>query len=226
MIDVLSTIHIQLNDNLYLKDPESSDLGKRIVQGSVELINEIGFDQFTFRKLSQHIGSTEASIYRYFESKYKVLVYLSAWYWSFMDYQLAFSITNVKDPQLRLERAIRLITEAVDKGKHCQHMNLAKVSQIVNDESLKIYLNREVDQVNKEGAFLPYKDFVGRISDIILEINPSYEYPHMLITTTIEGAHLHRFFGKHLPRLTDVKKGEDYIFDFYKEIIFKAIGKS
>jgi len=226
MLDALSSIHIQLNSSMFLKDPESSDLGKRLVQGSVDLIHEVGFDQFTFRKLSQHIGSTEASIYRYFESKHKVLLYLSAWYWSFMDCQLAFLTTNVKDPKQRLERAIQLITEAVAEGQQFQHMNLSKVSQIVNDESLKVYLNREVDQVNKEGAFLPYKEFVSRISDIILEINTNYPYPRMLVTTTIEGAHLQRFFAEHLPRLTDVKRGKDYIFDFYKQIIFKAIDQS
>jgi len=223
MLDLLSSIHIQLNNKMFLKDPESSDLGKRIIGGSIDLINEIGFDQFTFRKLSVHIGSTEASIYRYFESKHKVLIYLNAWYWSFMEYQLAFRTTNIQDPRKRLERAICLITEAVDEETYFQHFNLAKVSQIVNDESLKVYLNREVDEVNKDGAFFPYKEFVSKISSIILEINPSYRYPHMLVSTAIEGAHLQRFFGKHIPRLTDVKKDKNYIYEFYKEIIFKAI---
>jgi AcrR family transcriptional regulator len=208
---------------MYLKNPESSELGKRIIGGSIDLIYEVGFDQFTFRKLSQHIGSTEASIYRYFESKYKVLLYLNAWYWSLMDYQLTLLTTNIKDPNKRLERAIKLITEAVDEDMNIQDFNFAKVSRIVNDESLKVYLNREVDEVNKDGAFYPYKEFVGKIGSIILEINPKYRYPHMLVSTTIEGAHLQRFFAKHLPRLTDVKENDAYIFEFYKEIIFRAL---
>ena len=223
MLDISSSVHIQLNNNMYLKNPESSDLGKRIISGSIDLIHEVGFDQFTFRKLSQHIGSTEASIYRYFESKYKVLLYLNAWYWSLMDYQLTLLTTNVKDPKKRLERAIKLITEAVDDEKSIQDFNFAKVSRIVNDESLKVYLNREVDEVNKDGAFYSYKGFVGKIGSIILEINPNYRYPHMLVSTTIEGAHLQRFFAKHLPKLTDVKENDAYIYEFYKEIIFRAL---
>ena len=223
MLDISSSVHIQLNNNMYLKNPESSDLGKRIICGSIDLIYEVGFDQFTFRKLSQYIGSTEASIYRYFESKYKVLLYLNAWYWSLMDYQLTLLTTNIQDPKHRLERAIKLITEAVDEEMNIQDFNFAKVSRIVNDESLKVYLNKEVDEVNKDGAFYSYKEFVGKISDIILEIDPAYRYPHMLVSTTIEGAHLQRFFAKHLPRLTDVKENEAYIYEFYKEIIFRAL---
>lgn len=223
MIDILPSIHIRLKDSMYLKDPESSDLGKRIVSGSIELIHSIGFDQFTFRKLSVHIKSTEASIYRYFESKHKVLLYLTAWYWSYMECQLAFLTTNIQNPNERLERAIRLITDVAGDELYYQNVPIGKISQIINDESLKIYLTKEVEEVNKDGAFIPYKQFVERISDILLEINPKYPYPHMLISTTIEGAHLQRFFGEHLPRLTDVKKSKDYLYDFYKEIILKAI---
>lgn len=223
MLDLSSSVHIQLNNNMYLKNPESSELGKRIICGSIDLIYEVGFDQFTFRKLSQHISSTEASIYRYFESKYKVLLYLNAWYWSLMDYQLTLLTTNIKDPKKRLERAIKLITEDVDEEMNIQDFNFSKVSRIVNDESLKVYLNREVDEVNKDGAFYAYKEFVGKIGLIILEINPAYRYPHMLVSTTIEGAHLQRFFAKHLPRLTDVKENDAYIYEFYKEIIFRAL---
>lgn len=225
MLDIISSIHIQLKDSMYLKDPESSDLGKRIISGSIDLIHEMGFEQFTFRKLSKEINSTEASIYRYFESKYKLLLYLSAWYWSFMEYQLAFSITNVDDPHDRLDRAIRLITKEADEEDLYRNFNIGKITEIVNYESLKIYLTKEVDEVNKDGAFLPYKQFVERISDIILEINPDYPYPHMLVSTAIEGAHLQRFFAEHLPRLTDVKNSGDYLYDFYKNIVLKAIEK-
>ena len=75
-------IQITINPNLYCKDPESSDLGKKIVSKSIEMLVELGFEGFTFKKLGQAIGSNESSIYRYFESKHKLLVYLVNWYWS------------------------------------------------------------------------------------------------------------------------------------------------
>ncbi|MEN9326751.1 MAG: hypothetical protein RI943_1172, partial [Bacteroidota bacterium] len=65
---ILSNIIISVNDKLYVKNPETSDLGKKIIEHSIVLINEIGFENFTFKKLGEKINSNESSIYRYFES--------------------------------------------------------------------------------------------------------------------------------------------------------------
>lgn len=73
-------------------------------------------------------------------------------------------------------------------------------------ESSKSYLTKNVDRENKEGAFMSYKQFVARISSIILEINPRFKYPNMLVTTIIEGAHHQQFFGEHLPVLLTGRK--------------------
>ena len=85
-------------------------------------------------------------------------------------------------------------------------------------------MTKDVDQFNKEGVFVAYKKLVNRISNLILEINPTYKYPHMLISTLIEGAHHQRYFAAHLPRLTDEVNGEDAINEFYKEMVFKSVG--
>jgi AcrR family transcriptional regulator len=85
MNTVLANFKIQINDKIYVKDPETSDLGRKILEQSIILIDEIGFDNFTFKKLGEKIGSNESSIYRYFENKHKLLVYLSSWYWSWME---------------------------------------------------------------------------------------------------------------------------------------------
>jgi len=61
----LSFFAIQINSSIFLKNPETSDLGEKILSGSVEMIFEIGFEQFNFKKLAKKIGSTEASVYRY-----------------------------------------------------------------------------------------------------------------------------------------------------------------
>ena len=74
METILSNIRLQVNESLHIKDPESSELGISIIQSGIELINELGFEDFTFRKLGQKIGSNEASVYRYFESKNKFLM--------------------------------------------------------------------------------------------------------------------------------------------------------
>ena len=59
-------INIATDYKLYFKDPESSDLGKRIVEHGIEMIHELGYESFTFKKLGDRIHSNESSIYRYF----------------------------------------------------------------------------------------------------------------------------------------------------------------
>ncbi len=223
MHPLLSNLNIQVTKGLYLKDPESSDLGKRIIEGSIELIDEIGFEQFTFKKLATEIGSTEASIYRYFESKHKILLYLSNWYWLWTEYRMAFHLANIGSPQVRLERAINLLTDQVKIDQDYEHINETKLHQIVISESMKAYLHREVDEENRTGAFIPYKRLVNSLAEIILEINPVYKYPHMLISTLIEGAHLQTYFALHLPRLTDIVEGENAVRECYKELIINTI---
>jgi len=57
MNDLLLSLKIQVNDKIYVKDPETSSLGRKIIQESINLIYEIGFENFTFKKLGERIGS-------------------------------------------------------------------------------------------------------------------------------------------------------------------------
>ena len=72
----MKNLHININvsDALYLKNPESSELGKSILTNSILLINELGFETFTFKKLGEKMTSPESSIYRYFENKHMLLL--------------------------------------------------------------------------------------------------------------------------------------------------------
>lgn len=219
----LSYFAIQVNPTIYLKNPESSELGKKILSGSVNIIAEIGFEQFTFKKLAKEIGSTEASVYRYFENKHKLLLYLTSWYWGWMQHRLSFSLANIDDRVERLRRAIVLITQQVEEDSSFSHINEVKLHQIVICESSKVYLIKEVDSVNESGVFSAYKNLVQSISDEIYGILPNYKYAHMLISTVIEGVHHQRYFADHLPRLTDVIEGEDAITDFYLQMVFKTL---
>lgn len=223
MDDLLGKITITIDPGVYLKDPESSDLGKKIVSGSIDLIDRLGFEEFTFRKLSQEIESTEASIYRYFVNKHYLLSYLNMWYWGWQEYKLTLAMINVEHPEERLKRAITLITRPIEEDSRFLQINEVKLDRIIRSESSKIYWYKHVDEVNKLGVFKPFKDFVQRISDVIVEIQPNYKYPHMLVTTIIEGAHHQQHFAEHLPRLTDVHDGENTVFEFYYDIVTKSL---
>lgn len=225
MQGLLNKLDIRVNENIYLKNPHSSDLGKNIIRHGVEMIDANGFEDFTFRKLGKEIGSPEASIYRYFESKHKLLLYLTSWYWAWMEYQLLFEIANIESAEERLRRALNLLTRFRENSAKDEFIDIDKLHRIVINESSKSYLIKEVDKVNKEGAYIAYKELVERVADLVLEINPDYKYPHMLISTVIEGAHHQRYFAQHLPRLTDREEGKDTIPQFYELLVFNTLNK-
>lgn len=216
-------IQITIAPELYLRNPESTDLGRRIVRSSIEMIDELGFEAFTFRKLGDQIGSNESSIYRYFDNKHTLLVYLMSWYWSWIEYRLVFATTNVDSPMQRLSRAVEVLTEKVTEDNTFTFINEVLLNRIIIAESSKAYHTKDIDEENEKGFFKAYKRVVQRVSDLVLEVNPKFEFPHMLISTVIEGAHHQRFFSKHLPSLTDVEEGKNNIVRFYKDLVAKTI---
>lgn len=203
MEQLFSQIRIEVNNNLFLKDPESTDLGKKIVQQSILLIDRIGFEQFTFKKLGKEIGSNESSVYRYFENKHKLLLYLTSWYWGWKEYQLVFSTANITDKRSRLEKAIQVITRQVEKDSFISHIDEVILNRVVVNEFSKSYLTKEVDRENKEGFFAVYNRLALRLKQMILELNRDYPYPASLASTILEGS-LHQYFLKeHFPSLTE-----------------------
>lgn len=224
MDNFINKIVIKINENVYLKSPQTSVLGEKILTGSINLIDEIGFEEFTFKKLAKLISSTEASIYRYFESKHHLLIYLVLWYWGWQEYRLVLKLMNIDDPKERLKRAIKVLTEKIEVDSTFSQIDELKLNRIVIAESSKAYFNKAVDKDNQLGFFNQYKEIVKRVADIVLEINPKFLYAQMLISTVIEGSHHQRFFAQHLPRLTNVIKGEDdEVVNFYTELVFNEI---
>lgn len=218
-----SNIVLQPCSRLVVKDPQSTTLGKKILMEGINQLAEVGYERFTFKKLAGAIGSTEASVYRYFENKHKFLLYIYDWYWAWIAYRLALALTNLPSPQQRLERAIEVLVKTIEEDSDFSFINEVKLHRIIVSEAAKAYLVKEVDEINREGAYLSYKQVVGDIADIIHEINPNYAFPHMLVSTIIEGAHLQRYFLAHLPRLSDARAGTDPVVDFYLDLARKAI---
>lgn len=216
-------IHIDVNSELFLKNPDSSDLGRKIISNSIEMINELGFEAFTFKKLGIKIASPESSIYRYFENKHTLLIYLLSWYWSWIEYQLVFSTMNIESPIVRLKNAIVILVNPSKVIQPNYYIDIDLLSDIIITESVKAYHTKDVDDDNKKGFFKTYKQVVQRVSDMVLQCNSKYEFPHMLVSTVIEGAHQQRYFAKHLPKLTDIKKGTDSISEFYIKMVEQVI---
>src|SRR5574343_239298 len=208
MNSILSNISITVNPKLFVKNPETSDLGKKIIEKSILLMDEIGFENFTFKKLGEQIGSNESSIYRYFESKHKLLLYLSSWYWGWLEYRMVISTTNIPDPMEKLKRAITIVTEKIEDDSTTLHINESILNKIIIAEFTKTLLTKEVDEENKEGFFLVYKRVINRIIDIIQEVNPDYAFAKSLASSIVEGSLHQHFLKNHLKTITNLSEKE------------------
>lgn len=222
MQNILSNITISVNDKLYVKNPETSDLGKKIIEQSILLIDEIGFENFTFKKLGEKINSNESSIYRYFESKHKLMLYLSSWYWGWIEYKLVFATNNVSNPLEKLKKAITIVTEKVEDDSNTLHINESILNKIIIQEFTKTLLTKEVDEENKEGFFIVYKRVINRIIEFITEVNPNYTFAKSLASSIVEGALHQHFLKEHLKSITSCDE-TNTVTDFYIDLVAKIL---
>jgi len=220
-------VQIRMNGKLYIRNPEQSELGRKIVRYSVVMIPDKGFEDFTFKKLAQKIGTTEAGIYRYFENKHRLLIYIVAWYWSFLEYNVVLHTQNLADPEAKLKKIIDLLSSPVTKDFTTDYIDEKLVYEVAVWEGSKAYLTKHVSKDNKDRLFKPYKDLCARIAGIILEFNPRYKYPRSLSSTLLEMAHYQRFFMHNLPSLTDFgeDKNENRLRLFLHQLVFDSIKK-
>ena len=216
----------RVNEKIYLRDPESSELGKQIVKSAIDLIYELGFEHFTFKKLAFEIKTTEATIYRYFENKHRLLLYILNWYWSYMEFLVIFQLQNIKHTKAKLKTIIQLLTHELPKSMGRLDYNMMFLNQIVIAESSKVYLVKEVNEINKNEVFKPYKDLCAKIAEVIIAYNASYQYPKSLSSTLIEAAHQQQFFSSFLPKLTDVNQenSKEFTTIFLEDLLFKVLG--
>lgn len=205
------SLKISLNNRLYLRDPQETPLGRNIIKSAILLIDQIGFEAFTFRKLAKDIASTEASIYRYFENKHSLLLYLVSWYWEWVSYLIDINTMNIEDPTRKLKIIISTLVYASKENPSIEYVNESVLHRIIIAEGAKTYHTKTVDKENREGLFFNYKCLVEKVAQVLLDINPNFPYPHALASNLFEMSNNHIYFAQHLPRLTNVSvKDEDF----------------
>ena len=204
-------IRISLNKGLYLRDPQETTLGKNIIRHSILLIDKLGFEAFNFKKLALAMGSTEASVYRYFENKHLLLVYLESWYWELVNYLIDIHTMNIEDPRKKLKIIIQTLVYASKDNPSIDYVNESILHRIIIAEGTKAYHTKAVDEEDKEGFFANYKILTGKVSEIIREVKPDFPYPNTLASNLFEMANNHIYFAQHLPELTDIQvENENY----------------
>ncbi len=215
-----------MNEGLFLRNPEDTELGRKILKYSVELIYSLGFESFTFKKLAEVIGSTEAGIYRYFENKHKLLIYITAWYFGWISYQIHFQTNNIRNPKVKLQKIIHLLAAPIEDDQQTSYIDESLLHPVIVAEGSKAYLTKQVAENNKSEFFQPYKDLCTLIGSVILEYKPNYRFPKSLASTIVEIAHFQNFFMHNISSLTDFSKRnqESEIVEFLEDLVFASLG--
>lgn len=220
------TIRIVLSEQLYLRDPNQTELGQKILQDGIRLIDELGFEGFTFKKLAVAIGSTEASVYRYFANKHQLLVYLVAWYWAWLEFVIDYQIHNIASPEERLRLAIEALANANMEDPRAAHINETALHRIVVAESSKAFLTKRVDGEREQGLFQGYENLVEKLARVLLEVSPTFPYPKALAVTAIEASRKQLFFAEHLPGVTELRlpgEGKNWVADYLELLVTRTL---
>lgn len=219
-------IKISLNKLLFVRDPEETKLGKKILSNSVILIHKLGFDKFTFKKLAEEISSNEQSIYRYFENKHQLLRYLIAWYWAWLEYQLELKTNFINNSDEKLKIAIRVLSDSVKNDPNFEHIDESILAHIVTKTVPISYITEQIEK-NETYSFLSsFSSLCNKISEIIKECIPNYNTPKALATSIIRITREQIFFSKYFSNLTELSSEKDDtsdIYNFVENLVFTII---
>ncbi|MCU0328532.1 MAG: TetR/AcrR family transcriptional regulator [Chitinophagales bacterium] len=217
-------ISFNINSTLFIKDPQSSEIGKSILISAVDLLHEIGLEQFTIKKLAQQINTTEATIYRYFENKFKIFLYLMNVYWQMLDFIIEVKLQNLQTTEEKIDVFLKVLCYEYIDIVEIGDISREKLLTIAMNESSKTYLLRAVDEINTQEAYHALKIMVLRFHDLLITYNPNYKYPHSLAASVFEIITKQMYFEKHLPTLTDQKFNQEFtVYDFIRDLVYKSI---
>ena len=95
----MNALNITISAKLYSKNPDETELGRRILSKSIALMDELGYENLTFKKVAREITSTESGVYRYFQNKHQLLTYLINWYWGWLEVKMAQEFMLLNSPE-------------------------------------------------------------------------------------------------------------------------------
>lgn len=224
----MSKYSFSLNTDLYLRDPLSSDTGKRILEKAAPLLVEMGLEAFTAKKLAEAAGLTEATVYKYFANKQKLLQYYFQLYWTWLEQQIKVFTAVEDDPKIRLLRTAKILSDMPEVAADPGMVSKETLRMLVVNEGVKAFHHAHVDADNEKKLFAPYKSITKLIANMILEVDPKEPFPFSMATTFIEMAHSLEFYKDHMPALTDFSQTDKQtnLTDFLVHFINIFIEKS
>ena len=214
-----------LSSDLYIKDPTSSVTGRKVIASGAKLILAAGLEAFTAKKLATEAGITEATVYKYFANKQRLLQYYFQLYWTWLEQQVKVFTAIETDPQQRLIKAVRVISNIPSVAADPGVISKEELRELVINEGSKAYYHVMVDEDNAKRIFAPYKSITALLAEMIKAVQPEEKYPLALATTIIEMSHSLKYFAKHLPALTDFPNETDQVKldDFLIQLLFNSL---
>lgn len=220
---IVTHVKFNVSPDLYLKDPESSSIGKRILMEAINILDQSGFERLTFKELAQTAKTTESTVYRYFENKHMLILYLSNWYWSWLFYRLQLGLTNIPAGKEKLRKAIEILCRQSEDDNLIEHIDLVKLAHLIHLESGKIFRVEDVDKENKQGFYLPYKLLHQTLKEVILDVRSDFPYAESLAGTIIQGIHNQYFNAEHFPSLTSMRNLDQDIETYFLDLSVSLI---
>lgn len=190
--------------------------------GGLDLLNSKGYLHFTFKELANSIKSTEASIYRYFDSKEQFLTYCSANYWVQLKHRLGMYTLNITDSKIYFERIMDVL---LDDLQDQQYLLLANKDFTRFRESSCRYgipiLGILKDSGSREALLADYESLMGEvyhfIEDTVEKVVPNSGFKDVLASAILSNTHIQlsraKFISEHLsnPRKIDTKRVRDFL---------------
>ncbi len=202
-------IHLKPDPALYLRDPEGTRLGPLILVEGLALMNELGLEAFTFKKLAMRIGSTEVSLYKYFPNKQRLLQYYFQLYWLWLRQVCGRHAERSVDPLATVRAVVDALCGVWPKDAPPAQLDPRALRLLVIEEGMKSYLHKNVDVDNARRLFLPYKALSAFIAECLVAYRQDVPMPRSFATTIIEMAHSLPFAMEHLPSLTELSNKKD-----------------
>lgn len=197
-------LYLRPDPALSLKDPEATELGRAILEEGLSLMDELGLEAFTFKKLATHLGSTEVSLYKYFPNKQRLLQYYFQLYWLWLRQVSGRFAEKAATPRVALEEVIACICGVWPKDIASVHLDPHSLRSLVINEGMKSYLHKNVDDDNARRLFAPYKELSAFVAELMVACRKDVPMPRSFATTVIEMAHSLPFAMEHLPSLTEL----------------------
>lgn len=201
--------HLRPDPALYLKDPESTDIGRALLGHGLDLILELGLEAFTFRKLAQRVGTTEVTVYKYFANKQRLLQYYFQLYWLWLRQVGLQEVERTSDPREVLAHVLEVLCGVWPKALPPLQLDPAGLRKLVIAEGMKSYLHKNVDDDNARRLFHPYKELSAFVAARLVACRADVPWPRSFATTVIEMAHSLPFLMEHLPSLTELSSRKD-----------------